>query len=119
MVALLTVRLERSGPAGEAAAVALAERFIESLDSEIRQMGVGDPALGRQVRALVGALASRVERWRSAVDGGDWSSAVLRSVYRDSPPPAGALEHAGSATQDLWARLEGTGDEDVAQGRIG
>lgn len=119
VIALLTVRLERAGPEGQAATVALTERFIESMDSEIRQMGVGDPALGRQVRSLVGALASRVERWRSAVEGGDWSSAVLRSVYRDTPPDERALAHSEAALRELWRRLDQLGDEAIVEGRFG
>lgn len=119
VLALLIVRLERAGPAGEAASVALTERFIESMDAEIRQMGVGDPALGRQVRSLVGALATRVERWRSVVEQDcDWAAAVARSVYRDEPPAAEALAHSEAELRDLWRRLDQASDDDVAEGKI-
>ena len=120
VVALLIVRLERAGAAGEAASVALTERFVEALDAEIREMGVGDPALGRQVRALVGALATRVERWRDTVQGGrDWLATVLRSVYRDNAPPAEALAHSEAQLRALWQRLEQGSDGDIAEGRLG
>ena len=120
VIALLTVRLEQEGPDGEAASVALAERFIESMDAEIRQMGVGDPALGRQVRALVGALAARVERWRAAVAGETgWPEAVVRSVYRDLTPGPGALAHSEAELRDLWRRLETSSADDIAEGRLG
>ena len=49
VLALLTVRLERDGAAGEATSVGLTERFVESMDGELREMGVGDPALVREV----------------------------------------------------------------------
>ncbi len=119
VLALLIVRLERAGAEGEAASVALTERMVESLDAELRQMGVNDPALGRQVRALLGALALRVERWRAATGGADsWTSAVGRSVYRDRLAGADALAQAESATRDLWRRLLASSDESLIEGEL-
>jgi cytochrome b pre-mRNA-processing protein 3 len=120
VIALIMVRLERSGPEAEAATVALTERFIEVIDAEVREMGVGDPALGRQVRALLGALATRVERWRAAIgEELEWTSAVLRSVYRDKSPDAEALAHTESALRSLWLRLERSSEANLVEGRLG
>ena len=51
VVALTMVRLEREGAAGEQAGVALTERLVESLDTEIREMmpAVGETFPGRAV----------------------------------------------------------------------
>src|ERR1700741_5427427 len=57
LAALAIVRLEREGETGIAASVALTERFIEVMESEHRELGLGDPTLGRTVRKLVGSLA--------------------------------------------------------------
>ena len=120
VLALFIVRLEQAGPRGESAAVALSERFIESMDAEIRQMGVSDPGLGRQVRSLVGALAARVERWRTATqDESQWSSAAVRSLYRDEAPRGEALAHSEAKLRGLWQRLEELGADDIAEGRLG
>ena len=120
IVALATVRLERGGAFGQAAAVALAERFVEAMDSEHRQMGINDPALGKTVRKLVGALGRRVERWREALEpGGEWAGTVNESLFRGAPPSADALGHAERALRDLWARLDAASDEAAAEGRIG
>jgi cytochrome b pre-mRNA-processing protein 3 len=48
--ALFIVRLESGSDAGDAASAALTERFIESMDSEHRELGLNDPGLGRRVR---------------------------------------------------------------------
>lgn len=120
VLALLVVRLERAGAAGDSATVALSERFIESMDAEIRQMGVGDPALGRQVRSLVGALATRIERFRAMIEGDtDWSGAVVRSLYRDKPPRGEALAHSEVRLRDLWRRIELCSAEEIAEGKLG
>src|SRR5687767_2802668 len=108
ITALATVRLERGGEAARTEAVALAERFVEAMDVEHRELGIGDPALGRKVRKLVGALARRVELWRDAIDGEGWSEAVAASF---NPPDAGSLAHCEAALRKLWAKLQAASDE--------
>jgi cytochrome b pre-mRNA-processing protein 3 len=119
IVALATVRLERGGDAGRLG-VALAERFVEAMDAEHRQLGIGDPALGKTVRRLVGALARRVELWRDALDRGEgWDHVVAEGLFGAAPPAAAALDHCRAAVRTLWARLEAASDEALADGRIG
>lgn len=119
MVALATVRLERGGPVAHEQAVALAERFVEAMDAEHRQLGIGEPGIGKKVRRLVGALARRVELWRGAVDGGDWDAAVVASLFSGGAPSGPALHHCKAATRECWARLEETSEEAMAEGMIG
>jgi cytochrome b pre-mRNA-processing protein 3 len=118
IVALATVRLERGGEAARIEAVAIAERFVEAMDAEHRELGLGDPAIGRTVRKLVGSLARRVELWRQAIDGGNWDEAVAASLTADTRSPE-ALAHCGAALRTVWAKLEAASDEALAQGRIG
>ena len=69
VVSLIILRLEREGQSGDALSVALTERFIAVMESEHRELGLGDPTLGRTVRKLVGSLARRTELWREAEGG--------------------------------------------------
>jgi cytochrome b pre-mRNA-processing protein 3 len=111
VIALITIRLEREG--AKEASAALTERLVESLDAEIREMGVGDPSLGKQVRKLVGAVAGRVERWRAlAATDGDWTEEVLRSLYLDEPVSPDAVAYSDSELRQLWKHL---GDSDLGQ----
>lgn len=119
VVALASVRLDQGGEKAREASVALTERFIEAMDVEHREMGLGDPTLGKTVRKLVGRLAKRVERWREAVEGGDWAGATARSLYKDSAAGEGALGHSRAALSALWRTLEGASDADLIAGRIG
>ena len=52
VVALATVRLDAGDAAGREASVALTERFIEAMDVEHREMGLGDPTLGKKYVAF-------------------------------------------------------------------
>ena len=120
VTALATVRLERGGREAQDEGVALAERFIEAMDAEHRQMGLGDPTLGKTVRKLVSALGRRVELWRKAVEGElAWEQAAADSLFRGAAPTDGAADCAAALTRALWARLEAADDQALSEGRLG
>ena len=68
--ALILVRLEELGEEGQRLSVGFTERFAQVMESEHRELGLGDPTLGKTVLKLVGLLGRRVELWREAADGG-------------------------------------------------
>ena len=112
--ALALVRLERESEAANDASVALSERFIHVMESEHRELGLGDPTLGKTVRKLVAMLGRRVELWREAEDE---LEATRESLYKDEVPEE-ALRHSAAALRDLAARLEATPLADLGRGRI-
>ena len=114
IAALAIVRLEQLGEAGVAQSATLTERFIEAMEAEHRELGLGDPTLGKTVRKLVGSLARRVDLWRS---DRDWRESARESIYK-AEPSAGALDHASSALKAFWAKLERSDVEALADGRI-
>ncbi len=116
IAALVLVRLERSGEAGNALSVALTERFIEVMEAEHRELGLGDPKLGRTVRRLVGSLARRTDLWRAAV-GGDLTESTRESLYK-SMVSADALDHSACALRELWNKLERADLSRLAEGRL-
>ena len=119
IVALLSVRLEHEGDDGQRASVALTERLVESLDTEIREIGLGDPTLGKQVRKLVGAVSGRVERWRALVDSvSHWTEEVRRSLYLEEKAEAAAVSHSEKELHHLWQRLKSANLEQLADGTI-
>jgi cytochrome b pre-mRNA-processing protein 3 len=116
--ALAIVKLETEGEAGDALSVSLTERFVEVMESEHRELGLGDPKLGRTVRKLVGLLARRVDIWRSATAGGcDWTEAARESVYVGEVAPD-ALDATAASLQAFWTKLQGADAEALADGRI-
>ena len=120
LLALTDIRLGRGDASAKAVAPRLAERFIADMDVQMREAGFGDPSLGKQVRMMVGSLASRVERWQNVIEhGASWGEATVASLYRDAPP-GGAEVAAGEAMlRGFWARLEASADEELVEGRIG
>ena len=74
------VRLEQLGEAGNALSVALTERFIEVMEAEHRELGLGDPT-PRQDGAQAGRLAGAPD---GTVALGDRGGRRLARVRRQS-----------------------------------
>ena len=118
LVALAILRLEEGGEAAVRGSVALTESFIADMDAQMREVGFGDPSVGKQVRSMVGALASRVDRWRHARSGdSDWADAVRFSIYRDSLPSLeSAATFAGEALRRFDEGISGASDDALLKG---
>ena len=118
LTAIVLTRLEQLGEEGNAAAVALTERFIEVMESEHRELGIGDPTLGRTVRKLVSSLAKRAELWRGAVaDEREWNEAARESLYRDGVS-ADALRHSAEALRSFWSKLRAANVDTLQNGKL-
>ncbi|MES2904663.1 MAG: ubiquinol-cytochrome C chaperone family protein [Pseudomonadota bacterium] len=119
LLALTDIRLGKGGEAAKAVAPRVTERFITDMDVQMREAGFGDPGLGKQVRMMVGSLASKVERWQYAISGdGPWDAAVTASLYRDEPPAAEAIAAGDAMLRDWWERLRSADDAALAEGTI-
>lgn len=121
LAALTILRLEDGDEDAVRHSVALTESFIADMDAQMRQEGFGDPSIGKQVRMMVGALATRVDKWRQAREGlSDWNETVRFSIYRDAPPEAEtALTYSSEALRRFNEGLSGFSDRELLEGRIG
>ena len=118
VAALVIVRLEQDGPAGDRVSVAFTERFIEVMESEHRELGLGDPTLGRTVRKLVSLLAKRTELVRQAsAPSSDWTTTARICLYRHDVPDE-ALRHSAKALKDLSSRLSGVSLSALERGEL-
>jgi cytochrome b pre-mRNA-processing protein 3 len=119
LVALAILRLEEGGEEAVRGSVALTECFIADMDSQMRQEGFGDPSIGKQVRSMVGALASRVDRWRHAHgEEIEWGDAVRFSIYRDTAPAESAATYSGETLRRFDEGLAGASDEALMKGEL-
>lgn len=117
LLALASIRLERGDEAAQRAGIELTERFIADMDAEVRQLGIGDPTVGKQVGGMVGALGGRIGAWRRALSGDeDWNEVMIRSLYRGRAPGGAAVAHGAKALRAFWRNLEQS--EDVTAGEI-
>lgn len=118
VVAMALVRLEAEGAAGNELSVALTERFVEVMECEHRELGLGDPGLGKTVRKLVGMLSRRTGLWRSAWTGDvSWSEATRESLYRGGTEQS-ALDQSAAALARLRTELDQVRLAPLGQGKI-
>lgn len=83
-------RLKRDGgTTALAMAQALTDLMFADMDRNLRELGVGDLGVGRQVKALAAAFRGRAEAYDAALDRdgeGDLAAALRRNVFRADAP---------------------------------
>lgn len=112
-VLLLVMRLRDLGEEGGDLGQALFDTYVSALDNALRELGVGDVAVGKKMRKLGGALYGRMQAYEAALRAGDedsLSAALTRNVLESEDAAAGrdlaryALDsRARLAGQDLKA----------------
>jgi cytochrome b pre-mRNA-processing protein 3 len=116
VLALVLLRMEREEALIEPS-VRLTELFVEDMDGQLRQSGVGDLVVGKHIGRLMGTLGGRLGALREALPQGD---AALREVVArnvtlvDGGDPAGVAQ----AARQLVETLAATSTEDLMAARI-
>jgi cytochrome b pre-mRNA-processing protein 3 len=81
-------RLERAGKKSEKIRQLIMEAVIADMDRAIRELGVGDMGVGKQVKKLGAGLLGRVEAYGKAFDAenreDEIDAALIRNLYRDT-----------------------------------
>ena len=117
VVALAILRLEQGGEESVRASVALTEAFIADMDVQMREEGFSDTSLGKQVRHMVGALSSKVDRWRRTLSGETpWEDSVRQSIPSLREADEAAVTYAGDSLRRLQDSLGGASDQAVVGG---
>lgn len=116
VLALVLLRMETE-PALAARTALLAEIFVEEMDGQLRQTGVGDLMVGKQIGRLMAALGGRMGALRAAltVGGSELEQAVHRNITFADESRAHAVAERLSALAD---RLAATGADALLAGRI-
>jgi cytochrome b pre-mRNA-processing protein 3 len=90
LTALVLLRLEAE-EAGREPSVLLTELFIADMDSSLREIGIGDYVVGKQVGRMMGALGGRLSALRDAGDREALMAVVERNIFRGAAPSPEAL----------------------------
>ncbi|WP_374763820.1 ubiquinol-cytochrome C chaperone family protein [Yunchengibacter salinarum] len=72
------------------------EAFVTDMDRSLREMGVGDMSIGKQVQAMGEAWFGRLQAYSEALDAGTGplAAALERNLYRgDNAPGAEPIAH--------------------------
>ncbi len=93
ILALVLLRLEND-PAAAGPSAKLAERFVDDMDGQLRQIGIGDIVVGKHIGKMMSMLGGRLGAYRDGLAAGSIDTALLRNLYRGDSPGAAALAHA-------------------------
>lgn len=107
VLAIVLLRMEAE-PAAAAASAQLAECFIEDMDGQLRQIGIGDVVVGKRMGKMMGLVGGRLGAFREALaqpDGTAFEDALLRNLYRAERPGDSALTFSATRLRDLYAQL--------------
>lgn len=115
LFALVLIRLQEAGRQPDS--VLLTELFIDDMDGSIRQLGIGDLMVGKQVGKMMGALGGRLGALRDA-EGPELEAAVARNIFRDAPPSAEAVAFVAGRLSAFRAGLSAMPEERLLAGEV-
>lgn len=117
ILALVMLRLEAE-PAGGEPAARLAERFVDDMDGQLREFGIGDIVVGKHIGRMMGMLGGRLGAYRDGLAAGDIDGAMIRNLYRGEAPSPEALDHVRGALLAFHAALARTPIETLLAGEL-
>jgi len=108
----------QADPVAMRLSVALAERFVDDMDGQLRQGGIGDIVVGKRVGKLMAMLGGRLGAYRDGMANGTLDAALARNLYRGDPPGDASVAHVRDALLALRDRLAATPVDALARGEL-
>lgn len=108
VLATVLLRMEREPDASAVPSARLTERFVEDMDGQLRQLGIGDIVVGKHIGKMMSMLGGRLGAYRdgfAATGPGALGEAIVRNVYRGQAPAPAALDHVRAGLAELHRRL--------------
>ena len=118
-VYLMIRRLTAEPEPGPALAQAVFDAMFLDMDTNLREMGVGDMSVGKRNRAMWEAFHGRSAAYASAwADSQALEAALARNLWRGETPPAGSAAALARFARAQSAHLAGKPLAALAQGAI-
>ncbi|KQM62714.1 ubiquinol-cytochrome C chaperone [Sphingomonas sp. Leaf17] len=124
VLSVVLIRLEGDAE-GAPVAARLTEHFIDDMDGQLRELGVGDVVVGKHIGKMMGMLGGRLGAYRDTIDGrhdgsaaAGFDAALVRNLYRGDAPGDAALAHVRDTLLALHAALATTPVASLVQGHL-
>ena len=117
VLATVLLRLE-SDSAASGPSARLAERFVDDMDGQLREAGIGDIVVGKHIGRMMAMLGGRLGAYRDGWAAGDVRPALVRNLYRGAAPEPARLDHVAAALERLREGLAATPLATVLEGRL-
>lgn len=117
VLCLVLHRLEEADRRRES--VWLTELFIDDMEGQLRQIGIGDIVVGKHIGRMMSALGGRLCAYREGLrPDGDLTDALHRNLYRGEPVAPEALSDVAARLRRLAAELQEISAEDLLAGEM-
>lgn len=118
VLSLVILRMEREEEL-KILSARLTELFVDDMDGQLRQSGVGDLVVGKHMGKLMMVLGGRMGALREALAAPEPEAALVPVLERNVTLIDGADTSAlGQAVLSLARQIEATAAEDLLAGRI-
>lgn len=105
ILSLVLLRLEES-TAYALDMARLTEVFVDDMDGQLREVGIGDMIVGKHIGQIMSAVGGRLGALRTAMaDNSSLDDALVRNLYRSEAPAPEALAHTRQALLDVERAL--------------
>lgn len=119
LLSLVLIRLEAEGEAGAGPSALLAEIFVDDMDGQLRQDGIGDIVVGKHIGRMMAALGGRIGAYRTAFAGAaDLDEALLRNLYRGEAPAPEAMNFTANRMRAIRDALDGLSLKQLTAGEF-
>lgn len=119
-LSLVLIRLEKDREQAQAMAF-LTEIFVDDMDAQLREFGVGDMIVGKRIGKLLGAFGGRLGAYREALADGAkpelLHEALTRNLYGDVVPTPAQLAHVADALRTAALALAKSEAHEIVAGR--
>ena len=107
ILSLVLLRLEREGPHTRDNQTLLTETFVDDMDGELRQIGIGDLMVGKHVSKMMGALGGRLSTIKDGLAGRIALGPVIaRNQFRDEAADPGRVAAVEALFRAAAARVD-------------
>jgi len=98
--------------------------FLKDMDRSLREIGIGDLSVGKQVKKMASAHHGRLMAYEEALTGkdalADMKKALVRNLYRGENVPKAKVSGLADYSFALYAKFRGMGaDRILAPGKKG
>jgi cytochrome b pre-mRNA-processing protein 3 len=119
ILSVVLIRLESEGEKGRAPAALVTELFIDDMDGQLRQIGIGDVVVGKHVGKMMSALGGRLTAYREALTGSTGlDGALTRNLYRGEAPERDRLTLIEERLRAFHRATMGTSFDRVIDGAL-
>ena len=119
LLTLVLLRLEAEGERGRGPSALLTELFVDDMDGQLRQIGIGDIVVGKHIGKMMSALGGRLTAYRDGLaSGGDLEGALERNLYRGEAADKAAVALVAQDLRALDTALAATSFDAVRDGRL-